>query len=109
MRQSGWETSPTYTFGNNPPYKVRRARVRGLGIIFDSLTLNRPDISRDNYLRALDDINNSFGSIKDADTGKEFEIAVANTHLPFDEGIDLEMSTYTSSLSGNPGNAVEFA
>ena len=67
------------------------------------------DVDTDRYWQALDDINSTWGVIKDPITAKEFEIAMANLSAPRDNGLDVELSTFTSSISGNPGNAVEFA
>src|SRR5581483_9415907 len=109
MRQASWETDPTYTFGNTPPFAMERGRVIGGVVVYDSVTLERPQIDEDDYHRALTDINETFRLITDPRTGKQFEIAVANADKSYDCGVDVELSTYTSSLSGNPGNAVEFA
>jgi hypothetical protein len=110
----------TYTFGNSRSFRATRYSVlrntRGPDFappfmqLVDTVFLARPDISRDNYYQALEDINRSFTVVADPeDDSKVFEIGRANLDAPLENGIDAEISTFTSSLSGNLGNAVEFA
>jgi hypothetical protein len=83
-----------------PPFKDVR----------DTVFLKRPSIDEYLYYRAQEDINQTWTVIADPqDPSKVFEIARANLQASADDGIDAEMSTFTSSISGNPGNAVEFA
>ncbi|MEK7561903.1 MAG: hypothetical protein AAB541_03515, partial [Patescibacteria group bacterium] len=119
------EQSDIYTYGNNPPYQAERysvgvtspiiadgfgqLRVPGYFPIKDTVLLTPPLMDEDRYHQALEDINCTWGTISDPQTGKTFEIALANLAAPADNGIDAELSTFTSSISGNPGNAVEFA
>lgn len=100
-----------YTFGDNPPYRAERWYTPDYhsDIKVDRIILEPPAISTDAYHQNLDDINRSFRTITDKKTGKQFEVAVANAGAPADDGIDAELSTFTSSISGNPGNAVELA
>ncbi|MEK7095978.1 MAG: hypothetical protein AAB896_01670, partial [Patescibacteria group bacterium] len=103
------ERNLTYTFGNNPPFEADRSSIRDGQVTSDKLAVRRPEIDKDRFLQALEDINRTWGIITDPKTGKEFEIALANLSAPLDNGLDVELSTFTSSISGNPGNAVEFA
>jgi len=103
------EKDLAYTFGNNPPFETDRFSVHDSLVVNDKLTVGRPEIDRDRFLQALEDVNRTWGVITDPKTGKEFEIALANLNAPLDNGLDVELSTFTSSISGNPGNAVEFA
>jgi hypothetical protein len=106
---------PTYTFGNEPAYEVTRFSLEGSGCHLhdrstkETITLARPSIKVDHYLQALEDINQSWRVIEDKKTGKQFEIALANLAMSADQGVDAELSTYTSSISGNLGNGIEFA
>lgn len=61
------------------------------------------------YYEALDEISTSWRIIRDPITGKKFEIAETGLGVDPEEGIDAEFSTYSSSISGNAGNAAEFA
>lgn len=103
------EKDLAYTFGNNPPFEADRASVHNSLVVTEKLAVERPEIDRDRFLQALEDIDRTWGVITDPKTGKEFEIALANLSAPLHNGIDVELSTFTSSISGNPGNAVEFA
>jgi hypothetical protein len=103
-----------YSFGNDTPYYIDRYTVKNNQVVPDGcLALERPELSRDRYEQALSDINRSWGVIKgrvvDPKTGQNFEVAMANLEAPLENGVDIEMSTFTSSISGNPGNAVELA
>lgn len=68
-----------------------------------------PEELPEEYIKALDEINESWRIIRDPITGKKFEIAQTGTSVDPENGIDAEFSTYSSSLSTNPGNAAEFA
>jgi hypothetical protein len=111
------EDDPTYSFGNGSLYKAERHMMvvrDGLEPPFkwttDAVYLRRPQINQDDYYQALEDINDTFTVIADPDDpSMVFEVAVANIDASQDDGIDAEMSTFTSSISGNVGNAVEFA
>ncbi len=60
------------------------------------------------YFDRLEEINDTYRQIVDPKTGRRFE--VAQTHpTSVSDGVDLEISTYSSSLTGNVGNAAEFA
>ncbi len=104
-------TSETYTFGNNRGYEATRLSLRENGSInTDKITIVRhPGISEEHYKQALDDINHTFQVLVDPQTGKQFEVASANTRANPGNGVDIEISTYTSSISGNTANAIEFA
>lgn len=69
---------------------------------FDEMaTLNPTDLAF-----ALDEVSRSLKVIEH--NGSYFEIAVANGHVPGDN-VMLHISTYSSSISSNAGNAYEFA
>lgn len=63
----------------------------------------------EDYEQALDDINATWGVLIDPKTGKQFEHAIVNPEADKSAGVDAELSTFTSSLSGNVGNAIELA
>src|SRR4051812_22144136 len=101
----------TYTFGNNPAFEVDAMRAEhtdGLGveIVTTQRVIDRVTINRDDYLTALDDLNHSVKNIEDPLTGKKFEIGVTNISGD-GETVDAEISTFTSSITGNIGNAIE--
>lgn len=60
------------------------------------------------YRDRLSEINDTYRQIVDPTTGRKFEIAQTHPEAT-GEGVDLEISTYSSSLTGNVGNAAEFA
>lgn len=104
----------SYTYGNHPPFRIERAGYHlGRVVFLDSLELPRPEIEEDDYYQALEDINLTWGDTKgvivDPQTGRQFEGGMANLQASPENGVDVEMSTFTSSLSGNMGNAVELA
>lgn len=100
----------TYTFGNNGAYKAERLSLQGASIRTDALIIPRlRSISQERYEQALEDINRTFRVLEDLKTGKRFEVAVANAGAYPSNGVDIELSTFTSSISGNTGNAIEFA
>lgn len=66
-------------------------------------------IRQEDYERALEDINRTFGVFHDPETGHHYEKAIVNPDAPIEEGYDIEYATEKSSLSNNPGNAPEFA
>ncbi len=99
----------TYTFGNSDPFVAQRFEVIDGSTQMDNLILPKAKIEDDNYLRALEDINLSLTILEDIRTGKRFEFALGNVQADPSEGIDVELSTFTSSISGNIGNAIEFA
>src|SRR5437764_806167 len=106
------ETSdPTYAYGNNYDFLAERIRIFTLPgtqeFVNDVIRLVPITIERADYEQALEDINNSWKVITDTKTGKQFEIAETNPNAS--DGYDAEISTYSSSISGNRGNAVEFA
>lgn len=104
----------TYTFGNSSTFEATRITMSGATGQDSShapasiISLERASIDRGNYLQALEDVNKSWQVLIDPKTGKQFEIALANLGVEFEE-VDAELSTFTSSISGNIGNAVEFA
>lgn len=102
-------TEAAYTFGNNTPFEMDRIHLQSGQPDTDKLILERPVIDEERYQQALEDINRTWGVVTDPKSGKTFEIAMANLSAPLDNGIDAELTTVTSSISGNPGNAVEFA
>jgi len=111
----------TYSFGNGSLFKADRHLVAvknrygpdfapPFKWVSDEVYLSRPEIRRDDYYQALEDINDTFTVIADPDDpSKIFEVAAANIDASPDDGMDAELSTFTSSISGNIGNAVEFA
>lgn len=99
MRERG------YTFGNGIRWQATRL---GCGPT-QTLDSARPEVDTGRIDAALEDINRTWGIITDPETGRRFEVAHAQLDAPLSSGVDLECSTFTSSLSGNAGNAVEFA
>lgn len=96
-----------YTYGNSPEFTFETLRA-GVPIAQGTETVGRVEIDADAYSDALDDINASFKIVTDKATGKTFEIAVANLDATEDT-VDVEISTFNSSISNNDGNAREFA
>ena len=70
--------------------------------------IEKPSISHEAYLSKLDEINDSFRIIQDPYSERCFEVAVVNQHKLGEEAI-LFPSTHFSSLTQNPGNAIELA
>ncbi len=99
----------TYTFGNSDPFVAQRFEIVEGYQKVDDLILPRATIADDNYLRALEDIDQSLTVLIDPQTGKQFEVGLANRHADPNDGVDAEVSTFTSSISDNIGNAVECA
>jgi hypothetical protein len=99
----------TFTYGNNHFYSANRLSIRNEAPRIDLLELPKVTIGRQDYLTGLEDINTSWRVLEDSKTGKTFEIAVINDDLDASELADLEISTFSSSLLDNSGNAVEFA
>ncbi len=97
----------TYTFGNSPEFTFE-ALEAGAPIKYDERTVQRVGMNWDDYDSALHDISGSFRVVTDEQTGKTFEIAVANADATSDT-VDAEISTFNSSISNNIGNAIEFA
>ena len=81
------------------------------GVILDALDMpgvNESGEFPSGFDDRLEEINDSLRAIKDPVTGNEFEIAITNPGLS-SQGTALEVGTYSSSISGNPGNAAELA
>ena len=98
-----------YNYGNHPPYVMDKFWMQKRWVVDSSVQIERPEINRDIYEQNLEDIDKTWGLITDPKTDKKFEIAMANISAPVIDGMDAELSTFTSSISGNPGNAVELA
>lgn len=96
-------------FGNNPPYLMERICSSDSFGGVHPLKLDRPPLDEEAYGRALEDIRSSWQIIQDPRSGQQFEVALANIAARKDADVDVEISTFTSSLSGNPGNAIELA
>lgn len=96
----------TYEYGNSSEFQFEVMTTYTHSSRY--ATAQRATIHEDNYQHALDDINRTFRVYEDKASGKHFEIAIANTDSD-DETIDAEQSTFSSSISNNIGNAVEFA
>ncbi len=94
-----------YTFGNNE--RLDLSAISASSVI--RLSLLKPTIEQADFDSALEDINNSWRIIEDKKSGKQFEIALANQNAPEENGLIVEFSTFTSAISSNIGNAVEFA
>lgn len=67
-----------------------------------------PDIGEEAYLQRLDEINDSWRIITDPQTGRSFEIAIVNQDK-LGKDVVLFPSTEFSSITQNPGNAIELA
>jgi len=104
-------TSETYSFGNNVSYEATRLSLQQAGVIHtDTIVIPRyPYINEDDYNQAIEDINKTFRVLKDSETGQQFEIAEANLQADPTKGVDAGLSTFTSSLTSNLGNAIELA
>jgi len=104
-------TSKIYTFGNSESYKATRFSLQRDGVIYtDTIVIPRhSNINEEDYNRAIEDINKTFRVLKDPETGQQFEIAEANLQADPANGIDAGLSTYSSSLTTNLGNAIELA
>lgn len=98
-----------YAFGNTPPYKATHLHWSGESVQAGAVTLPEAGISHEQYRLALGDINETWQVVQDDETGKTFEVAIANLGGIAAHGMDLEISTFSSSLSGNIGNAIELA
>src|SRR5260370_14640669 len=103
--------SETYTFGNNVSYEATRLSLRQAGVIHtDTIVIPRRQyINENDYNQAIEDINKTFRVLKDPETGQQFEIAEANLQADPTKGFDAGLSTFTSSLTNNLGNAIELA
>ncbi len=98
-----------YTYGNSEQFNVERSFFEEGQLKSEALWLERPSIVHNNYLAALDDINGTYGVIQDPITEKVFEVGLANQGSTWSHGIDAEISPLTTSLSGHPRVALEFA
>jgi hypothetical protein len=103
--------SEIYTFGNNLAYEATRLSLQREGAIHtDTIVIPRhPNINEDHYYQAIVDINRTFRVLKDPETDHQFEIAEVNLHADSSKGVDAGLSTFTSSLTSNLGNAIELA
>ncbi|HVV26225.1 MAG TPA: hypothetical protein VHC21_04315 [Candidatus Saccharimonadales bacterium] len=102
--------SEVYAYGNAAEFKVTKLWFPNGQLSSTVTEISRAQpIDPDRYQEALHDINESWSVAEDEPTGQQFELALANTDADFSAGVDLEVSTFSSSLSNNPGNAVEFA
>src|SRR5262245_35731098 len=103
--------SETYTFGNRVEYEAIRLSLRQTGNVQrDTIVIpRRQSINEDDYNQAIKEINKTFRVLKDPKTGQQFEIAEANLQADPTKGIDASLSTFSSSLTTNPRNAIEFA
>lgn len=102
--------SETYAYGNAAEFEVTKLWFPNGHVSEESIIIPRVTPPTDyRYRRALHDINGSWTVAEDEETGQQFEMSLANTDADFSGGVDLEESTFSSSLSNNPGNAVEFA
>ena len=104
-------TSETYTFGNNLSYTAIRLSLLQEEVIHtDTVVIPRcQHINENDYYQSLDDMNRTFRVLQDLETRQRFEIAEANLQADPTQGVDAALSTFTSSLTGNLGNAIEFA
>lgn len=104
-------TRETYTFGNSLSYEAVRLALQQDGTIHtDTVVIPRyQQVNENDYRQALEDINRTFRALKDPETDQQFEIAEANLLADPAQGIDTGLSTFSSSLTSNPGNAIEFA
>jgi hypothetical protein len=104
-------SSETYRFGNNVSYEATRLSLQQAGAIHtDTIVIPRYQyINEDDYNQALEDINRTFRVLEDPETGQKFEIAEANLQADPGKGVDAGLSTFTSSLTSNLGNAIELA
>jgi hypothetical protein len=104
-------TTEIYTFGNSLSYEATRLSLQLDGTIYtDTIVIPRhPDINEDDYNQAIEDINRTFRVLKDPETDQQFEIAEANLKVDPTKGFDAGLSTFTSSLTSNLGNAIELA
>jgi hypothetical protein len=67
-----------------------------------------PSIRHEDYLDRLDEINESWRIYKSPLSGRKFEVAVVNQDKLESEAVAFP-STHFSSLTQNPGNAIELA
>lgn len=74
----------------------------------NSKPLQVPQITDKEYKKRLQEINETYGIIRDRRTGRAFEIAYVNKSQ-LKNGAILMPSTMFSSLTQNTGNAIEFA
>jgi len=93
----------------NQPYLAELMSFSGHEILVTQVVLEPVTIQRPDYEQALKEINGTWGSITDPKTGRTYEIAITSPSAPTEDGFDIEFATEKSSLSNNPGNAVEFA
>jgi hypothetical protein len=94
------------TFANTSVYSVEK--LTAVTSCIGQQAIPRVTVAAADYEQALDDINSSLNVYEDKESGQSFEIAVANADSD-EETVDAELSTFTSSISGNMGNAIEFA
>lgn len=101
--------SDTYTYGNNPEFEFEKLSVTPAGELQSTVEVaQRVSLTEDAYHKALEDVNSTFRVEEDKQSGKSFEIAIVNPGASSGFA-DVELSTYSSSISGNIGNAIEFA
>lgn len=96
----GYGNEPTYSYHALTPEDVAREGYFG--------QVERVTIDVDRYQQGLEDVTKSLGIYEDGQTGKHFEIAIANREGDEDT-VDAELSTFSSSITNNEGNAAEFA
>jgi|GEM_PF-6023970 len=73
-----------------------------------NIKLEVPQITDKEFKKRLQEINETYGIIRDRRTGRAFEIAYVNKSQ-LKNGAILMPSTMFSSLTQNKGNAIEFA
>lgn len=98
--------SDIYEYGNSPAFAFDILRPGANDV--DHGVAERVPIDTDTYHQALDDIRQTLKVYEDPETGKHFEIAIANVHSTEDT-TDAEHSTFSSAITNNMGNAIEFA
>lgn len=99
-----------FNWGNKNPVPFERLSVnKSNQVSAEHVMIDRIVFDSDLFERNLHDIDDSWRVIQDPASGRTFEIAEANLHVDPARGYTLELSTYTSSILTNSGNAVEFA
>gem|GEM_PF-1892427 len=101
--------SEMYTFGNRNEYPVECVRLDGDTLVNEQAMLPRISIPEEVYIQNLEAVRQNWRVLKDPKSEQQFEVATINTEHGTEQEVDVEFSTFTSSISGNPGNAVEFA
>jgi hypothetical protein len=99
-------SAESHAYGNKPTYAYESLRPG----VDDTAQgqIERVTIDEDCYWQALEDITKTLAVHEDRQMGRHFEIAVANLKGS-EETVDAEMSTFSSSITTNEGNAVELA